>query len=170
MRLFACVFSCLFIASLPVKAQSASNAPIVKISQFSGKPVPRYESLKFPAVHGRVGPSLDHPIMWRYERQGLPVLILKESQDWRYIRDPDGDEVWVHARMLETTKTVIVRNESILMKAMDDAGKPVAVLEKGVIANLQDCSAAWCEISKDGHRGYVHRANIWGGLESEAEL
>ena len=116
MRLLAIFVVCGMFAGWPAKAQETQQPPAIKISHFSGKPVPRFESLKFPAVHGRIGPSLDHPIAWKYEREGLPVLILKESKDWRFVRDPDGDEVWVHARMLSGARTVLIRRETELKR------------------------------------------------------
>ena len=48
------------------------SADTVKISRFSGKPLPRFESLRYSAVHGRQGPNLDHQILWRYELKRGP--------------------------------------------------------------------------------------------------
>jgi len=87
-----------------LSAQEIVEPQPQRVSQFSGKPVPRFETLRYSEVNGRVGPSLEHPIRWRYEREGLPVLIVKESQDWRRVQDPDGEEVWMHARMLRADR------------------------------------------------------------------
>ena len=151
-------------------AQEASSSPAIKISQFSGKPVPRFESLKYPAVHGRIGPSLDHPIAWKYERKGLPVLILKESQDWRFVRDPDGDEVWVHARMLTGARTVLVRSETELKRKAGEDARGVAMLQPGVVGQLLACSGSWCQVSAARYKGYVRRQAIWGSYAEENEL
>lgn len=170
MRFFAVLLVCVFSQSSIVAAQEVPSSPKVKISQFSGKPVPRFESLRYPAVHGRVGPSLDHPIAWKYERKGLPVLILKESQDWRYIRDPDGDEVWVHARMLTQTRTVLVRGETELKRKASAEARGVAVLQNGVVGELLACSGAWCQISAERFKGYVSRQSVWGSYAEESGL
>ncbi|MEM9377179.1 MAG: SH3 domain-containing protein, partial [Pseudomonadota bacterium] len=65
--------------------EAREPAETIKISRFSGKPLPRFESLRYSAVHGRQGPNLDHPIVWRYERAGLPVLVVRETHGWRRI-------------------------------------------------------------------------------------
>lgn len=171
MRFSAILFVCGIFSAFPVSAQeSRPTSPVVKISQFSGKPVPRFESLKYPAVHGRIGPSLDHPIAWKYERKGLPVLIIKESQDWRFVRDPDGDEVWVHARMLSGARTVLVRSNIELKRKASPDADAVAVLQNGVVARLTACSAGWCEVSVDRRKGYAIRSVLWGSDANEAGL
>ena len=105
--LFARILLCLtLVVGLGVFASEArQQAETIKISRFSGKPLPRFESLRYSAVHGRQGPNLDHPILWRYEREGLPMLVVRETHGWRRVRDPDGDEVWMQARMLSATRT-----------------------------------------------------------------
>lgn len=158
------------LSFLPVHAQDAAQAPATKISHFSGKPVPRFESLKFSAVHGRIGPSLDHPIAWKYERKSLPVLVLKESRDWRFVRDPAGDEVWVHARMLTSARTVIMRQETELKRKPDADADPSAVVQRGVVAELSSCADQWCEIKAGSQTGYVQQSAIWGSEAREAGL
>ena len=169
MRFFAVIIACGMLTVSPSFSQE-SKVPATKISHFSGKPVPRFESLKFPAAHGRMGPSLDHPIVWKYERAGLPMLILKESQDWRFVRDPDGDEVWVHTRMLSGDRTALLRQETTLKREPDDQSRSIALIEPGVVAQLNACAGAWCEIVAQRYRGYVPRRILWGGDENEAGL
>lgn len=137
-------------------------ANTVQVSQFSGKPVPRFESLRYTAVHGRQGPSLDHPILWRYEKEGLPMLIVRETHGWRRVRDRDGDEVWIQARMLRADRKVVT-TEPILMfdKPADDAN-PTANLQKGVIADLEGCDRNWCEIKIERRKGWVSKSSLWG--------
>jgi len=146
MRRLAILTVCGFLVTTPSAAQETERETVTKISQFSGKPVPRFESLKFPAVHGRIGPSLDHPIAWKYERKSLPVLILKESQNWRFVRDPDGDEVWVHARMLTSARTVLVRHETEMKRKAGEEAASIALVKQGVVAELKACSGKWCQI------------------------
>ena len=170
MRLLAILVVCGILLEPNARAQDAEPKPATKISHFSGKPVPRFESLRFPAVHGRIGPSLDHPIAWKYEREGLPVLILKESRDWRFVRDPDGDEVWVHARMLSAARTVLVKREIQMKRDAGEGATSVALLKEGVLAELKACTGAWCEISADRLKGFVPRQWLWGSYADEAGL
>jgi len=134
----------------------------IQVSQFSGKPVPRFESLRYVAVHGRQGPSLDHPILWRYERQGLPMLIVRETHGWRRVRDKDGDEVWVQARMLSADRKVVIIQDTVLHKNPDTASAGRASLKPGVIAKLENCQATWCNIKVERRSGWVKKTALWG--------
>jgi len=96
-RLFLSV--CLILTACQLATPSAA-AQSVKISQFSGKPVPRFASLRYGLVNGRIGPSTDHQVAFEYERAGMPVLIIKETTDWARVRDFEGDEVWIHVGQL----------------------------------------------------------------------
>ncbi|MEM6652663.1 MAG: SH3 domain-containing protein [Pseudomonadota bacterium] len=142
--------------------EAREPAETIKISRFSGKPLPRFESLRYSAVHGRQGPNLDHPIVWRYERAGLPVLVVRETHGWRRIRDPDGDEVWMQARMLSESRTVMITRDSQLKRAPDAAARPKAHLKEGLVAELIACSDGWCEIEVDRRSGWLPKARLWG--------
>lgn len=141
-----------------------------RISAFSGKPVPRFESLKYAAVHGRTGPSLEYPVAWRYERQGLPVLVIKESRGWLKVRDPDGDEVWMHTRTVGGHPSVMVHGEELVeMKHRADANsRLIAKVEPGAIANLIECDGEFCRVYMDKRRGWVPRHKLWGAPNTSA--
>lgn len=155
---------------IAVCGAASADGPSVMISQFSGKPVPRFETLRYSAVNGRAGPSRDHPIMWRYEREGLPVLIIKESQDWRRVRDPDGDEVWMHARMLRAAPRAMVRQETKLLARPEEAARAIADIQPGVLIDLEQCDALWCRVRAGRRSGWTRRALLWGADASEAPL
>ncbi len=148
------------LGALGVEARQ--HAQTIKISRFSGKPLPRFESLRYSAVHGRQGPNLDHPILWRYEREGLPMLIVRETHGWRRVRDPDGDEVWMQARMLSTTKTALITREVELKRRPSEVSASKARLKQGVIAQLGTCEDNWCEIEIDRQKGWVSKSVLWG--------
>lgn len=162
MRLLGLTAATLLISGVACAQQ------FTRISQFSGKPVPRYESLRYDAANGRAGPGQDHAIRWRYERRGLPMLVLKESHDWRRVRDPDGDEVWMHARMLSSTPTVVVKTVTDLKRKPEADGDTLATLDAGVIADVGDCTPDWCAISIDGRGGFAMRTALWGTHKGEA--
>lgn len=144
----------------PLCAESEPQA--TRVSAFSGKPVPRFESLRYSAVHGRQGPSLDHPILWRYEKEGLPMLVVRETHGWRRVRDRDGDEVWVQARMLLPQRNVVTISEAMLRRKPDDAAKPIAALKAGVVAGLESCGPEWCEVSIRKRKGWIEKSALWG--------
>ena len=149
---------------------SAEGPTYVRVSKFSGKEVPRFEILKYNAVNGRAGPSRDHPILWHYERRGLPLLILKESQDWRRVRDPSGEEVWMHARMLEPGHNAMTQTDVVLHEAPDPASPEVAEIEATVLVSLGPCAQGWCQIDAGRYKGFVPAQSLWGHDTGETSL
>lgn len=143
----------------------AQDIELQQISRFSKKPLPRFESLRYSAVHGRKGPTLDHPILWRYERKGLPVLVLRETHGWRRVRDADGDEVWLQARMLSEERTALVVQDEILYQRSDDHSTQIAKVMPGLVASLIGCEADWCRIEVHKRVGWVRRQALWGTLK-----
>lgn len=133
-----------------------------RVSDFSGKPVPRYASLRHDLVNGRSGPSLDYPIRWTYERAGLPVVIVRESQDWRKIRDPMGDEVWVNKSQLAAERTAITTDTGAIFRDADPRSAHIARFEAGAVVSLGDCKGAWCQVTAEGREGWIRRAQLWG--------
>jgi len=159
-RLLLCFALLGGLGTLAVEARQ--EAQTIKISRFSGKPLPRFESLRYSAVHGRQGPNLDHPILWRYEREGLPMLVVRETNGWRRVRDPDGDEVWMQARMLSATRTALITREAELKRRPGQDAASKARLKPGVIAELGACQNNWCEIEIGREKGWVSKSSLWG--------
>jgi SH3-like domain-containing protein len=134
----------------------------VRVSNFSGLPVPRYSSLRYDEVNGRAGPSRDYPVQWTYERLGLPVIIVRESQDWRKIRDPMGDEVWINKSQLAGERTVITVMQGGIRRAADSKSELVARFDAGAILQLAECRSAWCRVEAEGRKGWALRTELWG--------
>ncbi|MDF1679549.1 SH3 domain-containing protein [Ponticaulis sp.] len=162
------LFLASLMISLPSVAQSASQGPVtgqaVRISAFSGLPVPRFESLKYSAVHGRTGPSLEYPVAWRYERRGLPVMVVRETRDWRMVRDPSGDEVWMHERTLGGQPSVMIHGSDLvdLHRSSNSESRVVARMESGAIATLIGCEETMCEVYINHRRGWADKTYLWG--------
>jgi hypothetical protein len=74
----------------------------------SGLPIPRFVSLKAEKVNVRRGPSSDHPVAWVFQRKGLPVEIVAEFENWRRVRDSDGEEGWILQNMLSGKRTAVI--------------------------------------------------------------
>lgn len=163
MKCLACsiVSACLILTASAFATAAADPEP-VRISQFSGKPVPRFESLRYSAVHGRRGPTRDHEIVWRYEREGMPVLVVKETQGWAQIRDADGDETWVQDRMLSDARHALLLKKAVMRKRPNELSRGIASIQSGVVADLDTCEEGWCRIKADGFKGWVEQAALWG--------
>lgn len=142
-------------------ASAAADPPAV--GPDSRLPVPRFASLKTEGANGRRGPGQEHRIMWIYQRSGLPLQITAESGPWRRVRDPDGDQVWMHAQNLDNRRTVYVVDPSPLRRTAHENSRTVATLAPGVVAALTGCSGDWRRVSVGGRVGWVLKTQVWGG-------
>ena len=148
-------------------------------SKKTGLPVPRYVSLKTDRVNLREGPSKDHRTAWVFQRAGLPVEIVAEYETWRRIRDAEGTEGWVLHSLLSGRRTALVmpwaKGEAppvTLHERADDRAEVVARLQPGVIANVKDCTGAWCRVIVVGAGagdldGYIRQDRLWGVYPNE---
>jgi SH3-like domain-containing protein len=133
-----------------------------RVSNFSGMPVPRYSSLRYDTVNGRAGPSRDYPVQWTYERLGLPVVVVRESQDWRKIRDPMGDEVWVSKTQLAAERTVIATAPGAIHRDATTKSAVTARFGAGAVVKLVACKGGWCRVEAEGRSGFVLKSLVWG--------
>jgi SH3-like domain-containing protein len=138
----------------------------------SGLPLPRFVSLKAGKVNVRRGPASNHQVAWIFQRKGLPVEIVAESENWRRVRDSEGAEGWVLQNMLSGKRTVLVapwrRQDAIPMYSGEKAeGGMVAKLQAGVVATVEGCTGEWCEIDAGGYQGWVEQSMLWGVYPEE---
>jgi len=118
----------------------------------SGLPLPRFVSLRSGRVNVRIGPDARlHAVAWTYMRQGLPVEIIEEYDNWRRIRDSEGDGGWVDQAFLSGRRTVMpapwIEGRSLVMRQQpSETGVKVAEIEAGVIGHVRQCRQGWCEI------------------------
>lgn len=152
------------VALLPLVSGAAAAA-----AEFEGKlPVPRFVSLHADKVNLRTGPGRRYPIEWILTRKNLPVEVTAEFEHWRRIRDYEGTVGWVHERMLEGKRDVVVTGAvRPLRREPDPTATVVARAEPGVIARLLECRGAWCRIDAGTASGWVRRDDIWGVLPDE---
>ena len=123
----------------------------------------RFMSVKIAGAEGRSGPGEQHRVAWLYQRAGLPVMVLDQHGDWRRVRDPDGDEVWMLAASLEARRTVYVREQTTLRRSARDGGQAVAYLMPGVVASITRCDGEWRLVAVGGRIGWVRNSSLWGG-------
>jgi len=161
-------------AATSAAARPAPEAPVRQMGAPrptpSGLPVPRFASLKAERVFVRQGPSNSNPVSWIYIRKGWPVEIIAEQDVWRRIRDKDGQMGWIHARLLDGTRTGLVQGTSMhaLRGKPDGGARPVAWVEPGVLLRLKRCDEAWCEVEgQNGVDGWLERVALWGLLPGE---
>ena len=138
----------------------------------SGLPVPRFVSLKAEKVNVRRGPSSDHPVAWVFQRKGLPVEIVAEFENWRRVRDSEGEEGWILQSMLAGKRTAVVapwRGQQLtqLHSAPNKASSVYAQLAAGAMGEVSNCSGKWCEITAGGYDGFVEQDMLWGVYPGE---
>jgi SH3-like domain-containing protein len=132
----------------------------------SGQPVPRFVSLKFAKIYGRAGPDSTYPIRWVYQRKGLPVRVIAETEEWRRIQDPEGSVSWVHRRLIDGRRTGIVRPARDMRVGMhvkpDSSTRIAAWASDGVIVEITDERPGWREIKSGRFKGWVPAGELWG--------
>mgnify|MGYP000005821465 CR=1 FL=1 len=131
----------------------------------SGLPLPRFVAINKSQANVRRGPSEEYPLLYQYQRRGLPLEIIAEYGQWRQIRDHEGSEGWMHARLLRGARTVVLRqaaNAHMLRNRPDAGGGIVALVQPGAIGRLDKCEGDWCEIEIKSHEGWLNRDALWG--------
>jgi SH3-like domain-containing protein len=133
-----------------------------------GLPVPRFVSLRSGEVNMRVGPGTRYSINWVYRREGLPVEIIQEFDQWREIKDSEGTLGWVHKQMLQGKRTAVVLGKiAVLRHSPEEQSGAVLRLEPGVIGRLLECEKEWCRMQVAGRKGWIAKAHIWGAYPKE---
>ncbi len=134
-------------------------------------PLPRFVSIKSPESNLRTGPGLRYPVRLVITRPGVPVEVIAEFENWRKIRDIEGDEGWVHRSMVSGERRVtILHGTQTLYDEPEPDAQPVAFVEEGVNAVLKECDENWCEVNADGNTGWIMRKLVWGVYVGEQKI
>jgi len=125
--------------------------------------VPYWASIQRDEAFARAGPMASYQIEWVFRRKNLPVKVVKRYGTWRQIQDPDGWTGWMHSNMLSRKRTAIVQGSvSAIRAAPQDSAKLMWRAQPGVVGELGDCEAGWCEFAVDRRAGWVRQDEIWG--------
>jgi len=126
-------------------------------------PPSRFVTVKAEKANVRTGPGKRYPVRWVFVQPGIPVEILAEYENWRQIRDWEGQEGWIHAAMLSRKRNVIVTGEKrTLYRRADASSPPVVVLDPGIVAEIDNCNEEWCRVEVRNNRGWLRRGEFWG--------
>jgi SH3-like domain-containing protein len=152
------------------KAAQPEKLPDPEKPEGTAPKLPRFASLRSDDVNMRAGPGTRYRIDWVYKRRDLPVEIEREFDVWRWVRDADGIQGWVHQATLMGRRSFIIQKaDATLRSEANDASSAVAILKPGVIGRIRSCEAAseWCNVQTGSYRGYLRRAQFWGVLPDE---
>mgnify|MGYP000067749208 CR=1 FL=1 len=148
----------LALGALALPAGAALNA------QAKSAVDPYWMSLRDDEANMRTGPRATYPIKWVYKRKHMPLKVVGEDSVWRKVEDIDGDQGWIHVKLLSRERTAVVTGEDAA--AMMDARSASAHVnwraEPGVVGKITECSANFCLFDVAGRMGYIDRAAIWG--------
>jgi SH3-like domain-containing protein len=135
------------------------------VGSAAADPAPQFVSLASNEVWGRRGPSMQHPIDWTYTQRGLPLKVLGVSGEWRRVRDPEGTETWIHARMLSSAPTFYVRAASgrgAPLKTRPKAGaRTLAFLKEGIVGQIEACEGDWRKVRINHQAGWTKADALW---------
>ena len=152
------------LMAFPVEAQKANVGS-------SGLPLPRFASLRTSQVKLRSGPGVRYPTEWVYLKKALPIEIVSEFENWRWVRDWEGTEGWMHLSMLSGRRMIRVTGvERELRRAPEEGGVPIARVESGVIGKLLQCPSGdnnYCRVEINGYQGWLKRNEFWGTYPGE---
>lgn len=130
--------------------------------------IPRFVTLKTNKANMRAGPGMDYPIKWEYHRRGLPLKVVGEFDIWREVVDHDGTTGWMHRQTLSGKRMALITSSMEKIRQYDNPeARVIAVAEKGVLAELNQCRGLWCRINASGMDGWIRKNAIWGLLEGE---
>jgi SH3-like domain-containing protein len=161
------------VAVAPPVPRPVPVAPVPPAAKDTGEPppkIPRFAALKTDETNMRKGPGQRYPIEWVYQRHDLPVEVEREYDVWRYVRDPDGVEGWVHQVTLSDRRTFVIQGKDAMLRSdAKDTASAVALLKVGVIGRLRQCDegSQWCQVQVAGYKGYLRRDQFWGLLPDE---
>ncbi len=148
---------------LPPVAVQAVEGPAATEGSVTGLPLPPFVSIKAGKANLRAGPGRKYPVRWTYMRRHLPVQIVGEHENWREVRDPWGEEGWLHSSLLSGRRTAMVRGDLVALRDGSDEAAPVLMyLERRVIVTVEACRASWCRISVDGRAGWLPATAVYG--------
>ncbi len=140
------------------------------VGRSTGLPVPRFVSVDWREneAYVRFGPGKQYPINWVFTRPGVPLEIVAEFDNWRKIKDFEGAEGWISARLLSGQRTVMIQGTvRDIRRRADNRSRVLLRAEPGVIGNLLECQDSWCRVEIEGQRGWLQRDDFWGTLPGE---
>lgn len=130
----------------------------------SQQKTPYWASIEEPEARMRTGPSTEFPVKWVYKRQNLPVKVVAVHSVWRKVEDPDGDQGWMHVRLLSPKRTAVVIGSGVgsLRETPQETARIAWRVEPGVVGRIEECQKGWCRFENAGRFGYIEDERLWG--------
>ena len=110
----------------------------------------------------RSGPGEEFDVIWQVERY-YPLDVIDSKDKWRFFRDLDGDEGWIHASLLNKTETIVVKKNNCNIRSGPGTKYDIAfIAEKGIPFKVLSRKKQWIQIEHtDGDKGWIHDSLVW---------
>lgn len=160
-----------FALALSAALAASAAAQGRQVGQTTGLPIPRFVSLAAGEVNVRNGPGSEYPISWVFVRARYPVEVINEFDNWRRIRDINGEVGWVLGTLLSSERTAIVRGApgttASLYAQPASTASVTYILQAGVQAAIDECDNGWCRLVDGRFNGWIEQALLWGTYPNE---
>lgn len=141
-----------------------ATAALVTPLHAQDKTLPYWAALRYDTVNMRAGPSNEYPVIWVYQRKGMPVKVVRIREGWRLVEDHEGTQGWISASQLDLVRAGLVIGSglaAVRAEPSDVAGIKWRA-QPGVVARIKPCRAGWCDVDIDGRKGWISAARLWG--------
>lgn len=173
--------ACMALALLSAGTRADAAGPVPREAVTAGRetqlPVPRFVSLGTAPANVRNGPGEAYNVLWQYKVTGVPFEIIAELDQWRQIRDSDGEQGWIHERVLSGARQALVLGTSegntILRAKPEPDATVVAEAQPMALAEIKQCKGDWCRLraqnreSREVYVGWAPRAELYGTYVGE---
>lgn len=110
----------------------------------------------------RQGPGTSYDILWRVEKY-YPVIVKERKGDWVKFEDFEKDQGWIHESLLNSTQTVVVKENNCNVREGPGTNYPVLFkAQKGVPFKALETKDNWVRIKHaDGDTGWIYKPLVW---------
>lgn len=118
--------------------------------------------VKAPKARIRNGPGTQYGTAWMVT-QGYPLEKMGQKGEWIQIRDPEGDEGWIHQTLVKEADIVVVKNKIVNIRKGPGTKYPVVMqCEQGVVLRVLERKNVWIKVRHaDGETGWIHSNLVW---------
>lgn len=95
--------------------------------------------------------------------KAYPLEIVVSITGWAKVRDNSGAMAWIALDQLSTTRTLIVRNASVIRSAPKDTAPVTAQVAANVILTWLENNGDWAKVRLPNQSvGYIKLNQVWG--------
>jgi len=119
-------------------------------------------AVKADIANVRSEPSTNGAVLWQVEKY-YPLIVIHKKGAWYQFKDFEGDRGWIHASLLDNTRTVIVRVRQCNVRTGPGTDYDIAFpANRGTPFKVLQVKGDWCQVMhKDGDRGWIFKRLLW---------